>query len=80
VPAALQRVLAIFPELEVKLGVPAKSLSGGQKQMVCIAQALIVPPRYLVIDELSLGLAPDRREAPGRGGAAGGAPAASACC
>lgn len=58
VPAALQRVLAIFPELEVKLALPAKSLSGGQKQMVCIAQALIATPRYLVIDELSLGLSP----------------------
>ncbi|TDP72341.1 ABC transporter ATP-binding protein [Roseateles toxinivorans] len=58
VPAALQRVLAVFPELEVKLAQPAKSLSGGQKQMVCIAQALIAAPRYLVIDELSLGLSP----------------------
>jgi len=58
VAAQISRVLAIFPELNQKLELPAKSLSGGQKQMVCIAQALVVMPRYLVIDELSLGLSP----------------------
>lgn len=58
VAAQIARVLAIFPELNQKLELPAKSLSGGQKQMVCIAQALVVMPRYLVIDELSLGLSP----------------------
>jgi branched-chain amino acid transport system ATP-binding protein len=58
VAAQIDRVLAIFPELEQKLDLAAKSLSGGQKQMVCIAQALVVMPRYLVIDELSLGLSP----------------------
>ena len=54
----IERVLAIFPELKDKLGATGRSLSGGQKQMVCVAQALIVSPRYLVVDELSLGLAP----------------------
>jgi branched-chain amino acid transport system ATP-binding protein len=58
VDAALQRVLAILPELGERLEQPARSLSGGQKQMVCVAQALIVSPSILVIDELSLGLAP----------------------
>ena len=58
VAAQIGRVLDIFPELNQKLELPAKSLSGGQKQMVCIAQALVVMPRYLVIDELSLGLSP----------------------
>ena len=58
VQAGIARVLAIFPELEPKLALSGRSLSGGQKQMVCIAQALIGKPRYLAIDELSLGLSP----------------------
>ena len=58
VQSGIDRVLAIFPELEPKLSQLGGSLSGGQKQMVCIAQALIGKPRYLAIDELSLGLSP----------------------
>lgn len=61
VPAAakaVDRVLTVFPELHAKLDTPGRSLSGGQKQMVSIAQALVAQPRYLVVDELSLGLAP----------------------
>jgi len=58
VEPAVKRVLAIFPELEAKLAQPGRSLSGGQKQMVCMAQALIARPKVLVVDELSLGLAP----------------------
>lgn len=56
--AAVDRALGIFPELVPHLGSLGRSLSGGQKQMVCIAQALVAAPRYLVVDELSLGLAP----------------------
>lgn len=58
VNAQVERVLDIFPELRPKLLLPARALSGGQKQMVCIAQALVVMPRFLIIDELSLGLSP----------------------
>ncbi len=58
VPAALDEVLAVLPELRAKLADPGRSLSGGQKQMVAVAQALLAQPRYLVVDELSLGLAP----------------------
>jgi branched-chain amino acid transport system ATP-binding protein len=54
----IEAVLAIFPELKPHLGVAAQNLSGGQKQMVAIGQALIGRPRYLLVDELSFGLAP----------------------
>lgn len=58
VEPGIQRMLAIFPELRAKLGQPGRALSGGQKQMVCMAQALLARPKLLVVDELSLGLAP----------------------
>lgn len=58
VEPGIVRVLKIFPELEAKLAQPGRSLSGGQKQMVCMAQALLARPKVLVVDELSLGLAP----------------------
>jgi len=50
--------LEVFPELRPRLQVGGQNLSGGQKQMVVVAQALICRPRYLLIDELSFGLAP----------------------
>ena len=56
--AAMAQTLALFPELQSRLGMAAGDLSGGQQQMVAIAQALMVKPRFLVIDELSFGLAP----------------------
>ena len=56
--AALQRTLDLFPELQQKLAQPAGDLSGGQQQMVALAQALVVPPKFLIVDELSFGLAP----------------------
>lgn len=56
--ASMDRVLSLFPILKERLQQPAGDLSGGQQQMVAIAQALIVRPRFLVIDELSFGLAP----------------------
>ena len=56
--AAVDEVLAIFPALANRLGVPASVLSGGQQQMLTLAQAFIARPKLLMIDELSLGLAP----------------------
>jgi len=54
----IEAALEIFPELRERLTIAAQNLSGGQKQMVVIAQGLISRPRYLLIDELSFGLAP----------------------
>jgi branched-chain amino acid transport system ATP-binding protein len=54
----VRAALETFPELEAKLGQRAVSLSGGQQQMVVLAQAIVDRPRYLLADELSFGLAP----------------------
>lgn len=54
----IEAALEIFPELRDRLSVAAQNLSGGQKQMVVLAQGMIARPRYLLIDELSFGLAP----------------------
>jgi branched-chain amino acid transport system ATP-binding protein len=50
--------LELFPELGRRLTAPARSLSGGEQQMLVLAQALVSQPRFVLIDELSLGLAP----------------------
>jgi branched-chain amino acid transport system ATP-binding protein len=54
----LRRVLALFPDLERFRDARAGTLSGGQKQMLSIARALVNPNRLLLIDEPSKGLAP----------------------
>jgi branched-chain amino acid transport system ATP-binding protein len=56
--AGRQWALELFPELNERLDTAARSLSGGEQQMLVLAQALVSKPRYMLIDELSLGLAP----------------------
>ncbi|KPH07485.1 ABC transporter ATP-binding protein (plasmid) [Rhizobium acidisoli] len=54
----LERAYEIFPELAERRRQSASDLSGGQKQMVAMAQAFVAKPRFMIVDELSLGLAP----------------------
>jgi len=56
--AGMARALELFPELEKRLHSQASLMSGGEQQMLVLAQALVSRPRFLLIDELSLGLAP----------------------
>ncbi len=58
VKTATQRAVNLFPALETRLQDPAAQLSGGQQQMLAIAMAFLAKPDVLMIDELSLGLAP----------------------
>ena len=55
---ATERVLEYFPILRDRWDTPAGNLSGGEQQMLSLGQAFIARPRLLLIDELSLGLAP----------------------
>ena len=56
--AGLEWALELFPELKQRLDTAARSLSGGEQQMLVLAQALVSKPKFMLIDELSLGLAP----------------------
>ena len=55
---AVQRALETFPELKPRIAARAGTLSGGQQQMLVLAQAIVSRPRYILADELSFGLAP----------------------
>jgi branched-chain amino acid transport system ATP-binding protein len=55
---ALHRALDLFPILAERRNQRAATLSGGEQQMLALARVLAVPPRLLIADEMSLGLAP----------------------
>jgi len=55
---AVETVLGYFPILRRRWSTASRDLSGGEQQMLSLAQAFIARPRLLMIDELSLGLAP----------------------
>ncbi|MGW6117919.1 ABC transporter ATP-binding protein [Nocardia sp. NPDC055165] len=55
---ALARAFEIFPVLSERRGQQAGTLSGGEQQMLSLARALMVTPRMIIADEMSLGLAP----------------------
>ena len=53
-----ERMLELFPRLRERLKQPAGKLSGGEQQMLVICRALMTRPRIILVDEPSLGLAP----------------------
>jgi len=58
IQAALDQVYSLFPILRDRRGQFAGSLSGGEQQMCAIARGLMASPKLLMVDEMSLGLAP----------------------
>jgi branched-chain amino acid transport system ATP-binding protein len=57
-----ERVLALFPRLQQRIGNHGNQLSGGEQQMLAIGRALMTNPRVLILDEATEGLAPLMRD------------------
>lgn len=58
VDEAVEKAVSAFPILGKKLTQPAGSLSGGQQQMLALSRAYVTDPAYVLLDEVSMGLAP----------------------
>ncbi|MGW6522878.1 ABC transporter ATP-binding protein [Streptomyces sp. NPDC054962] len=56
--SALERAISAFPDLGRRLGQIAGSMSGGQQQMLALSRAWLAQPRVVLLDEVSMGLAP----------------------
>jgi len=55
---SIEKVFSLFPILRERRSLPARSLSGGERQMLAIGRGLMAKPSLLMIDEPSIGLAP----------------------
>jgi branched-chain amino acid transport system ATP-binding protein len=56
--SSIDQAVELFPELKARWTIQGRYLSGGEQQMVVLAQAIVSRPTTLLVDELSLGLAP----------------------
>ena len=57
--AALERAIGVFPKLGQRLGQLAGTMSGGEQQQLALARAYVQSPRVVLLDEVSMGLAPN---------------------